>query len=245
MATLGRLGVSLAHEINSPVGSLLSNNEVLLQSLERLRRLLVHPEPNSLKQAARVVETCQSLAEVDKIACQRIRALIHGVKSFARLDGGEALLVDLNQEIRDTVCLATCQFQGRVQTVLDLEDLPDIPAYPQMLNQVFLNLLINAAQAIESEGTITLRTRLEGETAHVSVSDTGKGMTPAQKARIFETGFTTKPRGEGTGFGLSISREIVEVKHGGSITFESEEGVGTTFHIRLPLAGPRQRSDEQ
>jgi two-component system NtrC family sensor kinase len=245
MATLGRLGVSLAHEINSPIGSLLSNNEVLLQSLDRLKTLLTHPEPNSLKQAARVLETCRSLLEVDKIACRRIRSLIRGIKGFSRLDDEGPVLVDLNREIQDTVCLATCQFKGRIQTNLDLGDMPEVRAYPQMLNQVFLNLLINAAQAIESEGTITIHTRCEARTAHVSISDTGKGMTPWQRARIFETGFTTKPRGEGTGFGLSISREIVEGKHGGTLTFESEAGVGTTFHVRLPLTRQWGRSNEQ
>ncbi len=235
MATLGRLGVSLAHEINSPIGSVLSNNEVLLRSLERLKSLLVHPEPRSLEQAARIVETCRSLAEVDKIACERIRGLIRGMKSFARLDDGEPVPVDLNKEIRDTARLATCEFGCRIQAQLDLEDLPEISGYPQMLNQVFLNLLVNAAQAIEAEGTITVRTRRVGESALVSVADTGKGMTPEQKARVFQSGFTTKPHGEGTGLGLSISREIVEERHGGSIDFESEPGVGTTFRIRLPL----------
>lgn len=237
MATLGRLSVSLAHEINSPVGALLSNNEVLLRSLGHLEVLLTHPAPNSLKQAARVIETCRGLAEVDRVACRQIRSLIRGIKGFARLDDEEPLAVNLNEEIRETVCLAACQFNGRIHTQLDLADLPAILAYPQMLNQVFLNLVVNAAQAIESEGTITIRTRREGEIAHVSISDTGKGMTPSEKARVFERGFTTKPRGEGTGYGLSISREIVEAKHGGSIAFESEAGIGTTFHVRLPLTG--------
>jgi two-component system NtrC family sensor kinase len=235
MATLGRLGVSLAHEINSPIGSVLSNNEVLSRSLERLTVLLANPDPSSVAQAVRIVETCRDLAEVDKIACERIRGLIRGIKSFARIDDGEPVPVDLNKEIRDTVRLATCEFGGRIKAHLDLQDLPDIQGYPQMLNQVFLNLLVNAAQAIEMEGTITVRTQCDGETALVSVTDTGKGMTPEQKTRAFETGFTTKPHGEGTGLGLSISRKIVEEKHGGYIDFESEAGVGTTFHIRLPL----------
>ena len=235
MATLGRLGVSLAHEINSPIGSVLSNNEVLRHSLDRLKALLTHPEPSALKQAVRLVETCRNLNEVDKIACQRIRGLVRGVKSFARLDDGSPVPMDLNREIRDTIRLASCQFGGRIHTELDLEEIPEMTGYPQMLNQVFLNLLVNAAQAIDSEGAITVRMRCESDTVHISVADTGKGMTPSQKAQVFQNGFTTKPHGEGTGLGLAISREIVEEKHGGSIDFESEAGVGTTFHIRLPL----------
>lgn len=240
MAALGRLSVSLAHEINSPIGSVLSNNLVLLRSLERLQALLTHPEPNALKQAARLIETCRSLAEVDKIACERIRTLVRGVKSFARVDEGPPSAIDINQELRQTVRLASCQFSGRIRTELDLAELPEVDGYPQMLNQVFLNLLINAAQAIEGDGTITVRTQREGAMAHVAIQDTGKGMTPEQKARVFQSGFTTKPHGEGTGLGLSISREIVVEKHHGSMTFESEAGVGTTFHVRVPVNGRSQ-----
>ena len=118
----------------------------------------------------------------------------------------------------------------------DFADLPEVECYPHMLNQVFLNLLINAGQAIEGEGKIGVRTRVEGDRVHVSISDTGRGMTPEEQAKAFHAGYTTKPVGVGTGFGLSISRQIVEEKHGGTLDFESEPGVGTTFHIRIPIA---------
>ncbi len=131
--------------------------------------------------------------------------------------------------------LATCEFGRRIQSELDLGVLPELTGYPQMLNQVFLNLLVNSAQAIQSEGRITVRTRQEGDSVHISIADNGSGMTTEQKARLFQPGFTTKPHGEGTGLGLSISREIVEDRHGGSIDVESEAGRGATFHIRLPL----------
>lgn len=235
MATLGRLSASLAHEINSPIGSVLSNNEVLRRSLERLSELLQHPEPTSLKQAARVIETCRSLAEVDRMACERIRGLIRGIKSFGRADDGAPAAMDLNQELRETACLAMCQFNRRIDVTVELGELPEVVGYRQMLSQVFLNLFINAAQAIEGQGTITVRSAREGDAVHVSIADTGKGMTAEQKARVFQTGFTTKARGEGTGLGLAISREIVEEKHGGRMDFESEAGVGTTFHVRLPI----------
>lgn len=235
MASLGRLSVGIAHEINSPIGSVFSNNTVLRRCLDDLSGLLTAPNPDSLEKASRIVEMCRSLVEVDRIACERIRALIRGMKSFARLDDSEPRLMDLNKELKDTVRLATCEFGRRIQSELDLGALPDFTGYPQMLNQVFLNLLVNSAQAIQAEGKITVRTRQEGNTVHISISDTGLGMTPEQQARLFQPGFTTKPHGEGTGLGLSISREIVEDKHGGSMDFESEAGAGTTFHIRLPL----------
>jgi two-component system NtrC family sensor kinase len=108
-----------------------------------------------------------------------------------------------------------------------------------MLDQVFLNLLVNAGQAIEGEGRVGVRTRLDGSEVCVSISDTGKGIAPEQQQKIFTQGFTTKPVGVGTGLGLAISREIVVEKHGGRIDFESEPGVGTTFHIHIPLEQKR------
>lgn len=241
MAALGRLAVGIAHEINSPIGSVLSNNTVLRRCLDDLKGLLAAPGPDSLQKASRIIETCSSLAEVDRIACERIRGLIRGMKSFARLDDCEPAVMDLNKELKDTVRLATCEFGRRIQSELDLGELPELTGYPQMLNQVFLNLLVNSAQAIPGEGKIFVRTRQEDDSVHISIADTGAGMTPEQQARLFEPGFTTKPHGEGTGLGLSISREIVEDKHGGSIEFESKAGVGTTFHIRLPLTSPATR----
>lgn len=233
MAALGRLAIGIAHEINSPVGSLLSNTAVLERSLENLQGLLANPE--SVQQAYRTVETCRRLVDVDRIACERIRGLIRGMKSFARLDSGEPSLIDINKELSETAKLATCEFGCRIQSKLDLGPIPELIGYPQMLNQVFLNLIVNAAQAIRGAGQITIRTRSDGDAVHISIADNGTGMTDEQKAHLFEPGFTTKPHGEGTGLGLSISREIVQDRHGGSMDFESKLGVGTTAHIRLPL----------
>lgn len=241
MASLGRLAVGIAHEINSPIGSVLSNTAVLRRSLDDLRKLLAARDTASIEKAERIVQTCRDLAEVDRIACERIKALIKGMKSFSRVDEGEPTLMDLNKELKDTVALATCEFGCRIQSKLDLGELPPFAGYPQLLNQVFLNLIVNSAQAIGSAGTVSVRTRHEGDSVHVSISDDGPGMALDLQKRVFERGFTTKPHGEGTGLGLLISREIVEDKHGGSIDFESEAGVGTTFHVRLPLS----RSIEQ
>jgi signal transduction histidine kinase len=235
MASIGRLLVGIVHEINTPIGSVFSNNEVILSTLEKLETLLADPRPESLEKARRLLETCRSLAAVDRIACERIRSVIRGLKTFSRVDGNEPHRVDLNQQLRDTLKLTQAEFRRRITVEADLGDLPEVECYPQMLNQVFLNLLVNAGQAIEGEGRICVRTRLEGETVHISIADNGRGMSPEQQAKVFEAGFTTKPVGEGTGQGLSISREIIVDRHGGSIDFESRPGAGTTFHIRIPL----------
>lgn len=244
MASLGRLLAKIVHEINTPMAAIFSNNDVLMRSLANLDALLAEGTPESLGKARRVIAGCMDLTAVDKIACERIRAVISGLKTFARLDTDEPRKIDLNQHLRDTIKLTQAEFRGRINVETDFGELPVIEGYPQMLGQVFLNLLVNAGQAIEGEGKIRVATGMEQGMAHVTVTDTGRGMTQEQQARAFEAGYTTKPIGEGTGLGLSIAREIIEEKHGGSIRFESQPGVGTTFHIMLPVH-QRRSSREQ
>jgi two-component system, NtrC family, sensor kinase len=241
-AAIGRLLAGIVHEINTPIASIFSNNEVTARSLEMLDGLLAENTPESLEKARRVVASCQSLTAVDRIACERIRSIIRGLKTISRVDEGEPRRVDLNGQLRDTLKLTQAEFRQRVQVETDFGELPEVECYPQMLNQVFLNLLVNAGQAIEGEGRIVVRTRAEeGEEGcvHVTIQDTGRGMTPEQQAKAFEAGYTTKPVGEGTGMGLAISRKIIEEKHGGSIGVESAPGAGTTFHIRIPVRQTR------
>jgi two-component system NtrC family sensor kinase len=243
MASIGRLLAGIVHEINTPLGSVFSNNEVLRLSLEKFDALLVEGDAARVEKARQIVGTLQQLAAVDQIACERIRAVIRGLKTFARTDGSEPRNADLNQHLRDTLKLTQAEFRRRIAVETDFAELPEVECYPQMLSQVFLNLLVNAGQAIEGQGTITVRTRLEdnGEMVHVSIADSGRGMTPEQQEKAFRAGFTTKAVGEGTGLGLSIAKEIIEEKHGGSIAFESAPGVGTTFHVRIPVRQTRSR----
>jgi signal transduction histidine kinase len=235
MAAVGRLLAGIVHEINTPLGSIFSNNEVISRSLEMLEPLLEQRTPEAMDRAGRIVASCQSLATVDRIACERIRSVIRGLKSLSRVDGAEPRKVDLNQQLLDTVKLTQAEFRRRIAVETDFGELPEVECFPQMLNQVFLNLLMNAGHAIEGEGCIRIGTRLEDGMVHISIADSGRGMSPEAQARAFEPGFTTKPIGEGTGLGLPISREIVVDKHGGTIDFESRPGTGTTFHVRIPL----------
>ena len=240
MASVGRLLAGIVHEINSPIGSIFSNNEVTRRSLEKLQELLADPQPPALERARVIIETCQGLAAVDKIACERIASVIRGLKTFARVDSSELRKADLNENLRNTLKLTQAEFRRRITVETDFGELPELECYSQLLNQVFLNILINAAQAIEGEGRITVRTRQEDDHVHVSIADTGRGMSREQQQRVFSSGFTTKPVGEGTGLGLAISREIIEEKHGGTLTFESTPGVGTIFHIRIPICHPQE-----
>lgn len=233
MASLGRLVAGIVHEINTPVASILSNNEVILRSLDNLKSTSDAGE-ESLK-LTEILETIHSLSCVDKIACERIQAVVRGLKTFSRVDESELRKADLHEGIRNTLKLSESQFRRRITMGTDFGDIPEVECYPNLLNQVFLNVIINAGQAIEGEGRITIKTRLEGDSVHISISDTGRGIRPEDKDQVFSPGFTTKAVGVGSGLGLSISKRIVEEVHGGTISFESEPGAETTFHIRLPV----------
>jgi signal transduction histidine kinase len=126
-----------------------------------------------------------------------------------------------------------------VAVVTNFAELPEVECYPGLLNQAFLNLVVNAAQSIQGDGTLTVGTKLDGDSVEISITDTGSGIPPEVTERIFSAGFTTKPMGEGTGLGLSLTRDIVEDTHGGRIWFDTTVGVGTTFYIRIPTQQPR------
>jgi two-component system, NtrC family, sensor kinase len=235
MGSIGRLLAGIVHEINSPIGAILSNNQVIIRSLEMVGKAMAGGDAAALEKAQRIVETCQSLVAIDKIACERISEVVRGLKTFARADSSELRKVNLNEHLQNTLKLTNAEFHRRIHVETDFGDLPPVECHAQMLNQVFLNILVNAGQAIEGEGKITVRTRREGGDVEVSISDTGRGIKPEDRSKILAGGFTTKAIGVGTGLGLAISKKIVEETHGGSLSFESEVGVGTTFHIRIPI----------
>jgi two-component system, NtrC family, sensor kinase len=235
LASLGKLLASIVHEINTPIGSIFSNNEVILRSLEMVKKELSEGGPKNVQRAKDIVETCHSLATVDKIACERIGSVIRGLKTFARGDSGDLRKVDIGEQIENTLKLLHGDFRRRIVVETHIGDLPNVECYPGKLNQVLLNLIVNSGQAIEGEGKITITAQREQECVHIAIQDTGKGIPPELRDRIFRQGFTTKPEGEGTGLGLMISKQIIEEIHGGNLDFESEPGEGTTFHIRIPI----------
>lgn len=245
MASLGRLSAGIVHEINTPIGSIFSNNEVILRSLDKLKESLTAArsasEPPSQK-ALDTVDIITGLAAVDKIACERISTVIRGLKTFARVNESDLREVDINEMLRNTIKLTSTVFRRRISFETSLGELPLVECFPGLLNQVFLNLVVNAGQAIEGEGKIFVRTSQEGRFVHIAIQDTGTGIPPEVRSHIFAAGFSTKPLGEGTGLGLTITREIVEDTHGGSIDFETEMGHGTTFHVRVPIKQPKRSS---
>lgn len=249
LVALGQLVTGVVHEINNPIGSIFSNNEVSLRALSSLRQKLDaareagDPPP---QKAIDLVETLLSLAAVDKIACERISGVVRTLKTFSRAEERDVRKARVTDLLRDAAKLVDCQYRRRIDMRLELEDTPEIECYPQLLSQVFLNLLINAGQAIEGEGRIVVRCRTapdaDAPAVEIVIEDTGRGIAPEHHSRIFEAGFTTKPVGVGTGLGLALSRKLIEESHHGRIWFTSEPGRGTAFYIQVPVRQPREAS---
>jgi two-component system NtrC family sensor kinase len=165
---------------------------------------------------------------------ERVRKIVQDLKGFSRVDEADEKLADIIQCLESTINIAWSEIKNAAALRKEFGDIPQIKCFPQQLNQVFMNLLVNAAQAISGYGEIIVRTWNDAENVFVSVCDNGSGIPEDVQQRIFEPFFTTKESGKGTGLGLSISYDIVK-KHGGDLMLVSQPGQGTTFTVRLPI----------
>ena len=258
MASLGRLAAGVAHELNNPAGFIHGNMELLRECAAGIERLLAVYESVALP--PRVAEQVEAIKkEIDyentmadmgsmitdcHSGAERIRDVVQNLRTFSRLDEAEYKKVVLHEGIESTIRLLSRYYSSEYITLRrDYCDLPPVNCYAGQLNQVWMNLLVNAAQAIGRDvGEVCIRTRLEGESVKVSISDTGGGIAPEYLGQIFDPFFTTKPVGEGTGLGLSITYGIVE-RHGGTINVESRVGAGTTFTVTLPIHAGRAEGE--
>ncbi len=219
MASLGQLVAGVAHEINTPVASIKSNIGLLAKLIPQIEN-------------TEIADIMQEINHIDSEAIQRISNIVVSLKKFVRLDEAELQQADINKELDLTLELIRHETKNRIEIVKNYGKLPLINCYPNMLNQVFTNILVNACQAIEEKGTITITTNFEGETLTVSIKDTGKGIPKDEINKIFTAGYTTKGVGIGTGLGLAISAKIIE-KHNGEICVNSEVGKGSEFIITI------------
>ena len=254
MASLGQMAAGVAHEINNPVSYVMSNLGTLDQYVSSLtpllqlqRELLSNPGGASAELFERMGELWKQeevdyllgdmpeLIEESLAGTRRIKEIAQSLRSFAREDTGEPQLVDVNTELASTLKIVWNELKYKCEVKRDFGPLPPVSCHPTQISQVFTNLLVNAAQAIETRGEIRIRTRQEGNEVVVEIADTGKGMTQETISKLFTPFFTTKPRGQGTGLGLSVSYGII-AKHKGRIDVQSQPGQGSTFTIRLPSA---------
>ncbi len=219
MASLGQLIAGVAHEINTPAASIKSNNTIVSKLLNRIE----NPE---------LAEMLKELNEIDKEAIQRISHIVTSLKKFVRLDEAELQEADINKELDLTLDLIRHETKNRINIIKNYGEIPAVKCFPNMLNQVFMNILINACQAIEGNGTITITTEYKNDNLIVKIKDTGHGIPANQLDKIFTAGFTTKSSGVGTGLGLAICSKIME-KHKGEISVNSEVGKGSEFVITI------------
>ncbi len=252
MAGLGRLAAGIAHELNNPAGFIYGNMDLIRSYLGRLERLLSSyervsisaPEATALNLTKKEIGYDSLLPDLLSMVAdcaegaERIRDVVQNLRIFSRLDEAEFKKVDLHEGIDATIRLLSRYYgTGRIRLVKAYGEIPQVNCFAGQLNQVWTNLLVNAAQAINGEGEVTISTRVEGNSVSVTIGDTGCGIAPDELPKIFDPFFTTKPVGEGTGLGLSITYGIVE-RHSGSIGVESILGGGTKFCIRLPIDLP-------
>lgn len=222
MASLGQLVAGIAHEINTPFASIKSNNAIMLKLIKKI-------------EDAEIQEMFTEINSVDNIAVERINNLVMSLKKFVRLDEAELQEADINKEIDLTLALIHHETKNKAEIIKNYSELPLIKCYPNMLNQVFMNILVNACHSIETHGTIEITTKVEKKCLIVKIKDSGKGIKKEHLDKIFTAGFTTKTAGVGTGLGLAISQKIID-KHNGKIHVTSEFGNGAQFEISIPIS---------
>ncbi|WP_333997463.1 histidine kinase [Burkholderia gladioli] len=250
LASIGQLAAGVAHEINNPIGFVNANLSTLKAWVQRLldavsmhEPLIEELDPDA---RARIVATWRD-ADIDYVrqdiltlidesidGALRVRRIVQDLRDFSRPGSDDWNMVDLHAGLESTINVIHNEIKYKAQVVRNYGKLPHVECVPSQLNQVFMNLVLNAAQAIPERGTITICTKIDDETVAIEISDDGAGMSADVVNKIFDPFFTTKPVGQGTGLGLSISHSIIE-RHHGCIDVVSQPGRGTTFTIRLPV----------
>ena len=218
MASLGQLVAGVAHEINTPVASIKSNNEITKKLISKIKD-------------EEILSLLKEVNEIDSEAIERINRLVVSLRKFVRLDEAELQEADINKELDLTLDLIRHETKNRIEVVKNYSKLPPVKCYPNMLNQVFMNILVNAVHAIKGRGTITIDTSYKNDNLSVKIKDTGCGIKEPDK--IFFAGYTTKGVGVGTGLGLAISQKIIE-KHKGKISVKTKLNEGSEFTITIP-----------
>jgi len=255
MASIGQLAAGVAHEINNPVGFVNSNLGTLNKYISNLFKVITAYESVETKSNDKIfeevavaknavdfpylIEDIPCLLKESQDGLARVTRIVQDLKDFSHVDESTWQHANLEQGMDSTLNVVSNEIKYKAKVVKEYSGLTEVECMPSQINQVFMNLLVNAAHAIEKEGTITIRTGTSNDEVWVEVEDTGKGISPEHINRIFDPFFTTKQVGEGTGLGLSLSYGIIR-KHNGRIEVRSELGKGSTFKVRLPVQQTQQ-----
>jgi signal transduction histidine kinase len=232
MRSLGQLVAGVAHELNNPIGFVHANLQLLDEYVGKLMRPGMEPEDRE-----RIRQAIRKLLTRSREGTDRVKQIVEDLRTFSRTDQADLQEICVNDELDRTLVLVEARLKDGIQVIREYGTVPPIRCFAGQLNQVFMNLLMNACDALEGKGEVAIRTRPVDGGVRVEIEDDGPGMSPEVKSRVFDPFFTTKDVGKGTGLGLSISHGIVE-RHGGSMWVESEPNRGTTFVIELPLEAP-------
>ena len=251
MASVGQLAAGVAHEINNPIGFINSNLNSLKKNVDHLLKVIAVYEKAETALSGHLelleaIKKAKSAADLDFLqddmqsliaesieGVQRVKKIVDNLKDFSRIDTAEWQFANLEKGLDSTLNIVWNELKYKAEVKKEYAGLPEIECIASQLNQVFMNLMVNAAHAITERGVITLRTGFDEHTVWVEVEDTGAGIKPEHLNRIFEPFFTTKPIGKGTGLGLSLAYSIVQ-RHHGKLGVQSEEGKGTVFRVTLP-----------
>jgi signal transduction histidine kinase len=229
MRSLGQLVAGVAHELNNPIGFVHANLQLLSGYIEKL--VSAQLDGGDVE---RPRDAIVRLLSRSREGTERVKKIVQDLRTFSRMDQAELADTDLNAELRRTLGLMEARFKDGIRLDMDFGELPRVRCYPAQLNQVFMNLLMNACDALGAGGTVSVRTRPTPGGVALDFADSGPGIAQHVRERIFEPFFTTKPVGQGTGLGLSISHGIVE-RHGGRLTVDCPPEGGTVFRVELPL----------
>jgi len=257
MSSIGQLAAGVAHEINNPVGYVKSNIGVLSEYVEDILQLIggyeallsvieaedkeaITIEVKRVREMAQKMDVGFLLSDLSRLTAEsfegieRVREIVLNLKEFSHVDQAERQPFNINNGLESTIKIVWNELKYKAEVIKEYGEIKEIQCYPQQLNQVFMNLLVNAGQAIENKGKIWVRSYMHNGHVIAEVEDTGLGIKKEHLNKVFDPFFTTKPVGKGTGLGLSITYGIVQ-RHGGRIDVESEVGKGTKFRVLLPV----------
>ncbi len=253
MASLGVLAAGVAHEINNPIGYITSNFNSLKIGIEDIQEFINEMQTTinsdlSLEEIKStweksiqkydlifLLEDFSDLSNETSEGLERVKQIVADLRTFSREDTAEKVVVDINDTLRAAINILENQTKYHAKITTDYSDIPKILGFSGKLNQVFTNLISNANQAVDDNGSINISTKITNKWILISVADNGHGITDENLKQLFTPFFTTKPIGEGTGLGLSISHGIIK-EHGGNILVSSQPEVGTTFTVQIPLS---------